>query len=192
MAINEQFYETIRDQVQDGDVVLYKGEAFISRVIRWAIKSDYSHSGVVVKWNQRLMVFEAIGAGGVVVSPLSMNVEKYNGAVEWFTSTKEISEEDRLKMVAFAQGELGKPFNKISLIILGIATFFKVRLGSSDKARKATDYFCSSFVATVYNFIKIDLKKHTPDAYVTPKDLSMSPELQFVAGLKKEEKPHVS
>ena len=61
------------------------GDLFASRIIRWATGSPYSHAGLAVWWNERLMVLEAVGKG-VVVTPLSANVRGYHGDVEWFTS----------------------------------------------------------------------------------------------------------
>lgn len=184
MEINEQVYQTVRDQVKNGDLLLYRGKASLSRFIRWVIKSKYSHCGIVVKWNKRLMVIESIGKGGVVVSPLSLNVSKYNGGIEWFTSAEEISHEKRLKIVEFAQDELGTEYNKLKMILFGFGVYFKVRFSRSDKYRAATDFFCSSFIASAFNSIGTDLKENVSDDYVSPKDIAESPALKYLATLK--------
>jgi len=102
-------YDDNRGEIKNGDVLLYRGRSLESRLIRWATRSRYSHAGLAVWWNGRLMVMEAVGRG-VVVTPLSKNVSFYPGYVEWFTSVEEIPDHQRLQMVELAQQELGKEY----------------------------------------------------------------------------------
>src|SRR3990172_11256167 len=87
-------YEEIRDQITNGDVLMYKGSGIVSSIIQWATRSPYSHAGIAARWNERLMVLEAKGRG-VVASPFSRNIEEYRGDVEWFSCVMEIPQEDR-------------------------------------------------------------------------------------------------
>ena len=112
-------YEEIRDQIKNGDVLMYKGRGLISSIIRWATRSPYSHAGIAARWNERLMVLEAKGRG-VVATSFSRNIKEYRGDVEWFSCVREISDEGRLNMVIFAQEELGKSYGRLKTIWLGL------------------------------------------------------------------------
>jgi hypothetical protein len=61
------------------------------------------------------MVMEARGKG-VSANPFSVSVAHSHGPVQWFTCVKDISDEDRLKMIVFAQEELGKSYGRLKTI----------------------------------------------------------------------------
>ncbi len=158
-------YLKYRDQIKDGDVLMYKGTGLTSWIIKKVTGSKYSHASIVCWWNGRLMVLEAIGKG-VISSPLSVNIKKYHGEIEWFTYKGEIPNADRKEMVEFAQLELGKEYPS--------PWKFLKFLGDpdrSDKFKKNTIIFCSQFVARVYNYKKYDLADMLADEYTTPENL---------------------
>jgi hypothetical protein len=170
-------YEEIRLQIKDGDVFLYRGKGIVPRMIRWLTHSTYSHAGVAAWWNERLMVMEAV-MRGVRVTPLSRNLFQHKGSVEWFTCKKEISEEDRLRMVIFAQEELGKSYARWKAVLFGLKVLFKRDLGKKDELRMENKLFCSQYVARIYNAIGLDLKKNREDRFMSPGDLARSPLLE--------------
>jgi hypothetical protein len=71
-------YIKARDKIQDGDVLLYKGKGILSYIIKKVTKSQYSHSGITGRWNDRLMVLEVTRIGVRVIT-LSRNVSRYHG-----------------------------------------------------------------------------------------------------------------
>ena len=80
MGLEKLKYDEIRKQIKDGDIFLYKGKGllrsgFIATLVQVVTRSPYSHAGMAVWWNQRLMVIEAIG-NGVIVNPLSLSLER--------------------------------------------------------------------------------------------------------------------
>ena len=170
-------YDQIRGQIRNGDVFMYRGTGIGSSIIQWVTRSPYSHAGISAWWNERLMVMEAKGSG-VVVSPFSRSIGNYHGDVEWFSSTQEISEEDRLKMVVFAQEELGKTYGRWKTIVLGIQTLFQRNPDKRDRLRKQKKLFCSEYIAQIYNSIGLDLKKKTSDHFMNPADIANSPLLE--------------
>jgi len=176
-------YFEIRNEFKNGDILLYKGRTWISKAIQWFTGSEYSHAGIVAWWNDRLMVLESVDKG-VVVTPMSNNIKKYWGDVEWFQSIEEISDEQRLKMLEYAQEELGKEYNQFQILIIG----FKILLGQnvkhSDKLRKSKKLFCSHYVSSVYNYIGMDLKEKLSDDFTSPDDIAKSPKLVKKAVLK--------
>jgi hypothetical protein len=170
-------YDEVRGQIRNGDVFMYKGKAIFSSIIRWVTGSPYSHAGMAAWWNERLMVMEAKG-NGVVASPFSRSVGHCKGGVEWLTCVKEISDEDRLRMVVFAQEELGKSYGRWKAILLGIKTLFERDLDRRDRLRAENKLFCSEYVARIYNSIGLDLKKQRSDRFMKPVDIANSPLLE--------------
>ena len=73
----EKYLEN-RSQIQQGDIILFRGNAFISRAIRWLDKAPYNHAGLVFEAHGRKFVMESTGKG---VNPRLLSVmmkkEKY-------------------------------------------------------------------------------------------------------------------
>jgi hypothetical protein len=170
-------YDEVRYQIKNGDVLLYKGTNFGSWIVQKVTRSPYSHAGIAAWWNERLMVMEA-RSRGVSANPFSVSVAHSHGPVEWFTCVKDISDQDRLKMVVFAQEELGKSYGRLKTIALGLKTLFGHDLDKRDRLRRERELFCSEYVARVYNFIGLDLKKQRSDRFMKPCDIAESPLLE--------------
>jgi len=164
-------YNEVRLQIKNGDVIMYTGKKIFARLISWLTRSPYSHAGIAVWWNERLMVMEAV-MRGVRVAPLSRNIYQHKGNVEWFSCKKEISEEDRLRMVIFAQEELGKGYARWKAMLFGLKVLFKRDLSKKDELRMENKLFCSQYVAQIYNSIGLDLKKNREDRFMSPGDIA--------------------
>ena len=185
MESKELKYDDVRKKIRDGDILLYKGQTFISYLIKIFTKSEYSHAGIAVWWNERLMVMEAIRKG-VIVNPLRRSVNRYKGSVEWFSCTKEIDDPDRRKMIIFAQGELGKDFGFWLLFWFAfMISFFYRNLDKRDAFRREKKLFCSLYVAEIYHQADIDLKRDRSDRFTSPADIAKSPLLAYRQTLKK-------
>lgn len=167
-------YEEVRPQIKNGDVIMYEGKSMVPKLVSWFTLSPYSHAGIAVWWNERLMVMEAT-MRGVRVMPLSRNIFKHKGKVEWFTSKQEISDEDRLRMVIFAQEELGKSFARWKAVLFGLKILLNRNLSKKDQLRMENKLFCSQYVAQIYNSIGLDLKKNREDRFMSPGDIARSP-----------------
>ena len=176
-------YSGMREIVSNGDVLLFEGETFYSWVIKKVTHSRFSHAGIAVRWNERLMVMEAVGRG-VVVTPLSASVGHYSGHVHWYTSKRLLSEGERKRMIIFAQGELGKEYALWKAIWVGIKLLFNWKPEKRDKLKREQKLFCSAYVAQIYNSIGVDLKPGLSDTSVMPEDIASSPELLHRGVLK--------
>jgi hypothetical protein len=156
----------------------------VSRLIRLFTASRYSHAGLAVWWNERLMVMEAVGRG-VIVTPLSVNITGYHGSVEWFAAMEEISESDRTVLVQFAQQELGKEYDTWKLVLIALYILLRRGPETRDRLRREHRLFCSYYVAQAYNAIGRDLKKGVSDRFMTPDDIARSPILKRMGILAK-------
>jgi len=170
-------YEEVRLQIKNGDVFMYTGKKIHSRLVSWLTRSPYSHAGIAVWWNERLMVMEAV-MRGVRIAPLSRNIYQHKGNVEWFSSKKEISDEDRLRMVIFTQEELGKSYARWKTALFGLKILLNRNLSRKDQLRMENKLFCSQYVAQIYNSIGLDLKKNREDRFMSPGDVARSPLLE--------------
>lgn len=176
-------YSRTRLQIRDCDILLYRGRSWESRLIRLVTGAPYSHAGLAVWWNDRLMVLEAVGRG-VVATPLSANVRRYDGRVELFTSVEEISPADRTRMVEFAQRELGKSYGTMQAILLGLRRLLGNRGGEGDSWRRARKLICSQYVAGVYTQAGRDLTAGVSDRFTAPGDIALSPLLRRLGNLR--------
>jgi uncharacterized protein YycO len=174
-------YHEVRREIKDGDILLYKGKGlfrsgFIPTLVQWVTRSPYSHAGLAVWWNDRLMVIEAIG-NGVIVNPVSLSLERYHAKVEWFSWKEEISDEKRREMILYAQKQLGKGYAVFLSFWFMIKLLFVGRFSKSDRSREERYYYCSEFVANVYTHVGLDLKKDRSDRYMSPDDIASSSRL---------------
>ena len=183
---HQEFYGDARLQIKNGDVLMYRGRSLQSRLICLLTRSRYSHAGLAVWWNDRLVVMEAVGKG-VMVTPLSSNVRHYDGRVEWYTSREDIPDSERIMLVAFAQRELGKEYATWRAILLGLRILINRRVEERDKLRREQKLFCSYYVAQAYNAIHRDLKRSFSDRFMSPGDIAASPLLRRVAILRKKD-----
>jgi len=159
-------YADYRDQIQNCDILLYKGTSLVSRLIRWKTKSEYSHAGLVVGWDERLMTVEATGKG-VYPIRLSKKIEKYHGSVELWRFNLPTFDADLYDMATFAKDEIGNEYPKWwdLLKFLGAPN-------RNDKF-KLNQFIemCAQLVARTYNYKGYDLVEGLSDEYTTPQAL---------------------
>lgn len=173
-------YTEIREQIQDGDILLFRGKSWLSRLICWITRSPYSHSAILGWWNGRLLVLEA-AATGIVTSRMSLVVDKYSGKVELWTTDSSLS---RFNVIYAAQLLLGKRYPKFKLVRnLQRLVFGRNRPGPTDPEAPPDDFVCSEFVRRVWRAGGIDLAKGSPDMYTKPSDIAKSPSLRKVGDL---------
>jgi hypothetical protein len=184
-------YPSVRKDIQTGDVFLYKGKGFwtpavgwISPVVRWFTNSPYTHAGMAVWWDKRLMVIESIGRG-VIANPVSLSFDRYKADIDWFTSREEISSKDRDKMEFYSQEQLGKRFAFWKAFLLLVKMKMGLSLDRSDRFRKESRFYCSQFVAQVYNKLGFDLSEGRADRFMSPKDVAESPLLRNKGRIRK-------
>jgi len=177
-------YLKVRNHIKTGDVFLYQGRTFLKPIVGqisgatgWFTESPYTHAGIAVWWHDRLMVIESIGRG-VIVDPCSMSFARHKSDVEWFTYRGQISDATREALIGHAAEELGKRFAFWKAFLALVKMKLGLPLKGLDKFEEESRFYCSHFVAHVYNSVDLDLKKDSPDEYMTPKDLARSPKLR--------------
>ena len=167
-------YAQARPSIQTGDVLLFQGTTWLSRFIRWGSRSTYSHAGIAVWWEERLMVIQSANRGCEVL-PASTAVDRYDGQVDWWQPDDGTRAElDLHLLVDGALEELGKPFAVLPLVAL-VARMFRGRdEGNPDDGGGPPSYFCSQLVSRCYRKAGVDLVPRRADADTSPGDLARS------------------
>ena len=165
-------YDTIRHRVRDGDILLFQGKGWVSRIIRWGSDSTYSHAGLTAWWGERLLVFQSAGRG-VEVLPVSSAVYEYDGQVDWWVVKREREAElDRGELLRHAVTQLGTPYAKTGVLELMWRMAIGKFRGRRDPRVDPEGMFCSQYVSYCYRKAGLDLRPDTDDACTSPGDLA--------------------
>ena len=175
-------YEQYRAQMRDIDILLFKGNGWVSKIIKWKTQSAYSHAGLIAWWGERLMVLEAVGSG-VRATPISYNLNKYEGGIDYYRCTEDISESTRKSMLAFAQKQLGKEYDFKRLIGFFIKLMLNKPLQQRESVKVPSTFFCSEYVAEIYEQVGCDLVPERSSQYTSPDKIACSESLEFVGTL---------
>jgi hypothetical protein len=177
-------YSHVRPQIQDGDVLLWRGNYATSIVFRFLTRSPYTHAAIAARWGDRLMILQA-ELVGIQAVPLSATVKRYNGLVDWYR----IKDEYRSavdKVLAKATGDLGRAFGIVAVIRSTWKRFLRAtgivhrRLGLSlnPKSPRARAMFCSQYVSSCFRAGGLQLTSR-PDIDTLPGDIKDSDVLEF-------------
>lgn len=192
-------YNEVRDQILDGDLLLYRGKSVISRCIQRLGRSPYSHIGMAGWTNggtyKRLMAHEVVFTGGRMTS-LSSQVKSYSGCIDVYRLPDTIELERR--SVAGGVTPEFHTFDRAYALALmrdfcqpgkyGYWHFFRVALRHTPFLRflfrsptddalesRKTAPFCSEAVCYAVRHAFIDLVQNTPDHFTEPGDVVRSP-----------------
>lgn len=171
-------YSAVREQISNGDVLLFRGSWLHSRIIQRWTRSVYSHVGLAL-WIQtdgvkRLMVIEAMERRGVQLFPLSEYLAR-GDHVDWFAITD--AQIERPKVVAWGMARLGRDYASAWQFVRSFG-FFTKRIANSLGIATKVDrnrWFCSWFAAQALRaggWIPPETDRLPPEQY-TPGDISL-------------------
>lgn len=176
-------YSTVRDQIQNGDLLLCSGEYMFSKLIQKATDSCWSHVAFVLRIEEidRIMVLESIEGKGVRTVALSEYVSNFEGTGSGYKGRLAIARyadfaakataENLKRMSQFAVDRFAYPYDedeiaRITARIVGSALGFK----KSDIERDQ-EYICSEYVFECYKRIGIDIP-FDKRGFVAPADFA--------------------
>jgi len=153
-------------------VVTYRDHLFNRFVRWWGIK--WTHAAIRYKQGGEWRVFETAAFGTVEKDWESFleGVDEY----QVFETIESLSKTDKMKLISFAWGNVGKMYNFFRLIYVALRYLFA---GPKPQSLSVTSHICSSFTDSCFKHIGVDLVP-TDDIWVTPDDLSESIKLKIV------------
>ncbi len=173
----ERTYAEVRDEMRDGDVVLFRGSVLASRIIQRISGGRYSHSALVLDWGGRWMILQAELIEGVQTVPLSVAVARYHGEVDFYPLTPEArAKVDLSKLARTARSALGLRYAKLDL--LRVAAHLLFHLGLPRYRRDPEALFCSQYVSRCFRIAGLDLAPQS-DVGTSPEQIASSHWLRY-------------
>lgn len=194
--LKPQPYSTIRDQVRDGDLLLCSATDSVSRLIRWATNSPWSHVAIAyrVEAIDRILVLECVERIGVRAVPLSTFISRTSSGVQPYPGKILLARHRALaaksrrdpwtKIATFAFDRLGDRFSAREVLKIGlriVLSRFGRRLhpilGPKD------EFICSEYVARCLKTVGLDIPWDGL-GFIAPADIANDPRVQAVALIK--------
>jgi hypothetical protein len=183
-------YQQSRPHIRTGDLLLMRGDRFLSSVIRGLSASRYSHCALLAKTDGRIIAFQS-DHRGVEILPASRLVCGYRGQVDWYPMTSEgrdllvnandVDKErhERTKdpegrsLVDAAFSLLGIKFGYWELFKLGLRIALQRPFKGKDAGVEPTSLFCSQFMSRIYRQATagdLDVNDERSDIETSPGD----------------------
>jgi len=168
-----RIYTKLRQHLQTGDIIAFKGNDVGSKAILLGTNGEYSHVGLVVRLKvfsvERVFIAEAVPVG-VILQALHYKLSFYSGNAWWAklkcADSDEIPENKKIRnrIAMWAMSQLGKSYDKdlIEDILKNIV--FKKNLPIESQY----EFICSEFVASALKEAGV-LKRTTTN--LTPKQV---------------------
>ena len=82
-------YNSIKDQIQTGDLILWSCNSIIGRLIKIYTRSEFSHASLTIRFaeydeNNHMRYNLEAGRHGSVLNVLSKTLENYDGKAWWY------------------------------------------------------------------------------------------------------------
>ncbi len=171
-------YAESREQIQNGDLLLFRRKGLISI----AGRGVHSHAAKAARWDDDLFCLEIRGWTGGRAVTLSSQVQRFPGRIDVFEVNPEgrWSEYDRDGAIAWMRRLAGCDYGwgnvlKTALLHLPIVRiFFRPKLNDETVNRRPP--FCSQAVTMAERLGgRVDPVRHLADEMTEPADLARSP-----------------
>lgn len=188
----------VRTDIQDADLLLFRGHSLTSRIIQVGTRSPYSHAALAFRSQQvdpfhttwdagRVCCLEAVGAG-VRLGLLSEELARYDGAVElWRLKDPFVKRLLRELVIREARRYLGRPYayGNLPSFVFDWLTLGYLQLRSRNRSRRA--FFCSQLVSRAYVRGGVDLNVRYGDAATAPGDLVAGQRIELIHAFAKDD-----
>jgi hypothetical protein len=164
-------YPEIREGLQTGDLLLFKGRAWLSRLIALVLRRPYSHVGLLVRQGDRVMVYQALRRG-ICVLPAREAVSQYNGLVDWWSLRRDKAEKlDLDRLCQLAEAGVGRSFGMWGMLQLGWTVFTGRARARRDGDPAVKEMFCSQYISHCFRLAGFDPCPSFADHQTSPADL---------------------
>jgi hypothetical protein len=201
-------YKEIKKFINEGDVLLFRGQGWISRIISSQTDSSYSHVAVASWSNGDANTDEGLlecvefreGYGGRTVN-LEVEVDKHSGLIDVYrpipTFTTMIFNPETKEVKTFQKDFAGKPVTRIMRKMTGLPygwkriwwmvkqklVFFRFMSKEhlmNDRLGVIIYPVCSTAVAHSFNMNAFDLLNNKSDEATEPGHIALSPRIQYL------------
>ncbi len=173
-------YDDIREELKTGDMVLFSGSGFVSRIIQMYTRSKWSHVGLVIKdeWWDMLLLWESTTLSkiktvhgrvrqGVAIRPLSEVIENYDGEVGVRQLAFPLTDSQELTISELRKEFKGRDYEQNKSELFKSAYDF---IGGKNE-EDLSSLFCSELVAEAYQRV-LFFSENKPSNEYTPADLA--------------------
>jgi len=175
-------YADIRDQVEDADVLLFRGTIFFSRAIEKISHGAYSHCAIAANWGERKMILQAELMGGLQAVPMSVAVGTYKGQVDWYKILPAVRPKlDIAALLAEARADLGLTYATSELLRVAAHNIFGAPL--PEDAENPHALFCSQYVERCFRKAGMSLCKDS-DVGTSPSEIAASTALKLMGTIQ--------
>lgn len=155
-------------ELQPGDIILFKGKGFISKMVQFFTKSNYTHAAMMISDKQMIEAnwYKKVNIVDFIYDVDIMEVYRYK---------EKLDINQTIQIVQNSYTMLDKYYD-YSQVISYVFEFF---LGKhfNNPFNLGNFIICSELIDKSYKFANIDLVPSRMDGNVTPGDLSKSLEI---------------
>lgn len=174
-------YESIRSEIQSGDILLCSGTSFFARLIQDATRSPWSHVAFVLRLDiiGRIFVLESVESIGVRAVTLSSYVKDYNGTGKAYPGRimlarhSDLRESNIKSLSRYATNLLGYPYDKREILRIA-ARISKNYVGldnpGSDPLSKS-EFICSEYAYECFKSVGVQID-FGPLGFIAPSDFA--------------------
>lgn len=194
--IEVQNYDSVRNNIQNGDILLCSGNGVYSELIKKATDSVWSHVAFVLRLEHidRVMVLESVETIGVRTIPLRNYIENYDGNGKGYDGRvfiyrhadfiKHASPATLNAMSQFAVDLLGYSYDKVEIARI-TARLLQKKLGwdSAQLPVRNKEFICSEYAWECYKSMGIHIPMDD-SGFVVPAHFAKCPQTQPVAEIK--------
>ena len=167
--------------IRDGDLLLMRGQGLVSRLIRIAGRSEYTHAARAVWWGDLLFCCEVREYLGGRAVTLASQVNKYPGRIDVFETnpSRRWRDYDRYGAVRYMRRLAGCDYGYLGVLKAALWHLplwrFLVRPDMNDKKMTSQPPFCSQACAMADRIGGgVDPVPHLADRVTEPADLARS------------------
>lgn len=156
-------------KMEAGDLIFVKGDCFPSRLIRFFLKSDYTHVTIAMD-DTHICEVDIFTKMKVMKNPYS--------EFDLYRLKRNLTEKEKEELTNFLieKCKSSKGYDWWRLVSIGIKMYFRWNLIIHEQDR----YICSEIIDKAYQYIGIDLVKERVTGDVTPLHLMDSPQINLV------------
>jgi hypothetical protein len=182
-AMPRQAYQSVRDKMQTGDILLFHSTDPMSEAIEYFTDSEWSHASILLHLREidRVLIMECVNGAGVRMMPLSTRIngdpmapKPYEGKL-MLARHRAFPAGDVTKMralTAVALERLGYPYSAGELVKISerIAARLVGRTLPGELSENA-QFICSEFVAMCYQTLGLTIRPDK-EGFMAPADIA--------------------